>query len=56
MTREEAIKALQEIHQDESWDIEAAHDIADDVLCDLLISLGYEDVVKEWEEVPKWYA
>ncbi len=54
MTREEAIKLLQECAR--SGDIEAAHSDADDVLCSLLMSLGYEDVVDEWCKVDKWYA
>lgn len=37
-------------------DIEIAHIEADGVLKALLNSLGYEDVVKEWEKVEKWYA
>ena len=41
MTREEAIKELKS-----TIDPEYDHCHADGVLCDLLISLGYEDVVK----------
>jgi hypothetical protein len=37
-------------------DIEVAHSDADQVLCDLLTSLGYEDVVEIWDRVGKWYA
>lgn len=54
MTREEAITKLR-IEQD-NGDIEAAHGNADDVLCSLLRSLGYDDVVDEWHQVGKWYA
>lgn len=54
MTKEEAIKKLLEIQK--SVDIEIAHGDADDVLCDLLISLGYEDVVIEYNAIEKWYA
>jgi hypothetical protein len=39
-----------------SEDPEAAHSEADDVLCGLLKSLGYADVVAEWEKVERWYA
>jgi hypothetical protein len=54
MTKEEAIEKLKDI---ETWDdTEAAHCCADDVLCELLISLGYEDVVYQWGEIDKWYA
>jgi hypothetical protein len=54
MTREKAIARLKE--QQNDGDIEAAHGNADNILCDFLRSLGYEDVVKEYLEVPKWYA
>lgn len=45
------LKALQS-----NTDIEAAHNQADKILCDLLNSLGYDDVVKEFENLEKWYA
>ena len=45
------LKALQS-----NPDKEAAHSQADKILCDLLNSLGYDDVVKEFENLEKWYA
>lgn len=45
------LKALQS-----NPDKEAAHSQADKILCDLLNSLGYDDVVKEFEKLEKWYA
>lgn len=30
--------------------------LSDDILCELLTRLGYEEVVKEYNKVPKWYA
>lgn len=54
MTREQAIEKLKMLHG--SGDIEAAHGDADTILCDLLTSLGYGDVVAAWDEVEKWYA
>lgn len=54
MTREEALKKLKE--SQDNGDIEWAHGDADDVLCELLESLGYEDVVAEYKRVDKWYA
>lgn len=54
MTREEAINKLK-ILKDMS-DKEIAHCNADDVICDLLKSLGYEDVIREFDEIDKWYA
>lgn len=54
MTREEAIEKLK--HCQKSGDTECAHSDADDVLCELLVSLGYEDVIAEYALVDKWYA
>lgn len=55
MTRDEAIAKLREL-QDPGTNPEFGHADADDVLCDLLIALGYQDVVDEWKKVNKWYA
>ena len=54
MNREEAINELKQwqAHDDE----EMEHIRADEILCELLISLGYQDVVDEWKKVGKWYA
>ncbi|WP_152692691.1 hypothetical protein [Citrobacter braakii] len=54
MTREEAINKLKILQG--IGDKEIAHCNADDVICDLLKALGYEDVVKEYDEIDKWYA
>jgi len=54
MDREEAINELKQWQAHDDTEIE--HLRADEVLCDLLISLGYQDVVDEWKEVGKWYA
>lgn len=37
-------------------DPEDAHIKADEILCDLLRGLGFEDVVLEWEKVDMWYS
>lgn len=54
MTKEEAIAKLKECKA--GSDIECAHSDADDVLCELLTSLGYADVVEMWKKIEKWYA
>lgn len=54
MTREEAIEKLRALQT--SHDPESDHSEADKVICDLLTSLGYEDVVCEYDHVDKWYA
>lgn len=37
-------------------DIESSHAKADELLCDLLKSLGYHETVKAFDELDKWYA
>lgn len=32
------------------------HEYSDDTLCQLLLDLGYEDVVEAYKKVPKWYS
>ena len=54
MTKEKAIQMLKQEQQ--NFDTEAAHAKADDILCELLISLGYQDVVAEYNKANKWYA
>lgn len=54
ISREEAIEKLKE--QQNNEDIEVAHSIADTILCRLLESLGYSDVIREYDRVEKWYA
>lgn len=49
-----AIEELRKLK--EMGDPEAAHSKADDVLCNLLKELGFNDVVTEYAKVEKWYA
>ena len=37
-------------------DAEVAHSEADDLLCKLLVKLGYHDIIVEYEKIQKWYA
>lgn len=53
MTKEEAIAKLKEANK---LDIEFAHYKADEILCELLNSLGYQDVVEVYNDIYKWYA
>ena len=39
-----------------SGDVEEAHCKMDDLMCELLIALGYEAGVKIYEKHDKWYA
>jgi hypothetical protein len=54
MTKEEAIAELAVLKYHD--DTEVAHFDADDVLCQLLTTLGYADVVTAYREIGKWYA
>ncbi len=65
MTRSEAVAILQECSSkitegrykgQRIFDPSEAHKKADNVLCSLLVSLGYADIVELYEEVEKWYA
>ena len=55
MTSKDAIRRLKR-QQPEDIDTEIAHFVADDIICEFLVSLGYEDVVAEYDLVVKWYA
>ena len=47
--------ALRELHCS-SDDTEAAHAMADKLLCDMLERLGYNEVVDAYKIIDKWYA
>lgn len=51
-----ALQKLCQAKREGTGDPEVAHGIADDVLCAFLRTLGYDDIVEAWEQVPKWYA
>ena len=40
----------------ENWDVEEAHEDADDELCDLLIQLGFRPVVEKYREVFRFFS
>jgi hypothetical protein len=56
--REAAIIELRDLQRASNGDgdPEIAHQEADELLCALLRSLGFGDVVAEWEKVQRWYA
>lgn len=54
MTPQEFRKKMLEC--DASGDTEAAHGEADELMCDLLESMGYGDGVEVYREMNKWYA
>jgi len=54
MTREEAVEKLKGLQG--PGDTESNHIMADEVLCQLLNSLGFQDVVSEYSKIDMWYA
>lgn len=56
MNKQDAIEELERIADECAGDIEGAHMDADQVLCDILVSMGHEDVVEAWKAIEKWYA
>lgn len=47
---------LEKINKDEFYDIHEEHMNADDYLCEILTSLGLEDIVIEFNKIDKWYG
>ena len=60
MNPEQAIERLKELQADAAsldGDPEMAHGLADEVLCDLLTSLGHGEVAKAFDDIiPRWYG
>jgi len=54
MTKEEALELLRAYANLDNP--EEAHILTDRVLCDLLVALGYEEVVNEFHKIEKWYS
>lgn len=52
--QQEYINRLRELQKDR--DIECAHSAADGILCEILEKLGYNNIVKEYDKINKWYA
>lgn len=51
------IDVIERLKELSGWgDYEGAHVEADEILCEWLTILGYEELVKEYRNVPKWYA
>ena len=55
MSHEEAIISLKDILA-YGHDPETDHEEADNILCEFLSELGYDDVVNLFQQVQKWYA
>ena len=42
--------------QGHDGDTEIQHQMADEILCEVLLSLGCDHIVNEWRKVHKWYS
>ena len=51
----EAMRFFSDRYKDGN-DIERTHRAMDDLMCETLASLGYEEGVKIFRDTPKWYA
>jgi len=47
---------MKEIKTENLGDEEAAHSYADILLCELIERIGFNEVVKVYESIEKWYA
>ena len=54
ITDDEAYLEAKEINEEE--DTETSHVKLDDLLCKVLLSLGYDRLVKEFQSSDKWYS
>lgn len=53
--RKEYLNRLLKLSED-NYDTEGNHIDADSILCDILLLLGYDDIVSAYDKIPKWYA
>lgn len=56
MTKEEFYHKMLALKERYADDEEIFHGEADDLMCDLLIELGYGQGVKVFLDTPKWYS
>lgn len=53
---DEYLLKMKEIGEKHGNDEEVCHVLADDLLCQILNDLGYNDIVEEFFKLPKWCA
>lgn len=56
MTPEQFKKQMEQIENEFGQDIEMAHGKADFLMCKVLSEMGYQEGIKVFEDMPKWYA
>ena len=54
--KEKYLTKLIEIQSNYDGDTECRHIYEDALLCELLIELGYEEIVNQYKETGKWYS
>lgn len=54
MTIEEAVKKMKDLSEVD--DEEVAHAEADRILCEMLINVGYVELVEAWDKIHKFYS
>ena len=54
--KEKYLSKLIEIQNKYDDDTECRHGYEDDLLCELLKELGYEEIVNQYNKTGKWYA
>lgn len=55
-TPKNAVEEYERIAENGHWDEERVHGELDDLLCDILVQHGYDELVKKYNDTPKWYA
>jgi len=50
------LKAIKTEYFFEKDDLETCHAKMDEVLCEILSSLGYDEGIRFFQNTPKWYA
>lgn len=53
---EKYLQKMKDVRNNADFDTEYAHRVADQILCDLLSELGFDEVVDEYVHIYKWYA
>ncbi len=56
ITPEEFYKQMKELHEKFGEDEEVAHSMMDDMICKVLMELGYQEGVDVFRNQAKWYA
>lgn len=56
LTPEEFALAMRTLADENEFDRESAHDLADKLMCGLLQRMGYADGIEVFVEMEKWYS